>query len=352
MMSKELVPYNDKQTKFLMYVADDGKTHIQVQFQDDTVWLSQRLIGELFQKSVKTINEHIKNIYSDGESVPEATIRKFRIVQIEGERDVERLVDYYSLDMILAVGYRVRSSRGVQFRKWATSILKEYMIKGFALDDERLKSGKNLGRDYFDELLGRIRDIRSSERRFYQKITDIYAKCSIDYNPKADVTKQFYATVQNKLHWAIHGHTAAEIIKERADAEKPYIGLTTWKNAPKGSIRKQDVTVAKNYLTEEELKDLNLIVSQYLDYAEFQAKRRVAVTMAEWKKKLDSFLQFNECDVLDNPGKVSAKVAKTLAHKEYDKYVKKMRKLEAKHPASDFDNMVQKVRQLGDGKSS
>ncbi len=345
-MSNEMVPYNDKQNGFLMFAADDGKTHIQVQLQDDTVWLSQKLISELFGKSVKTINEHIKTIFSDRELLPEATIRKFRIVQTEGEREVERLVDYYNLDMILAVGYRVRSDRGIQFRKWATAILKEYMIKGFALDDEKLKSGKNLGRDYFDELLERIRDIRSSERRFYQKITDIYAKCSIDYDSHADITKKFYATVQNKLHWAIHGHTAAEMIKERADAEKPHMGLTTWKNAPKGPIRKQDVTVAKNYLSEDELSNLNLIVSQYLDYAEFQAKRRVSMTMEDWKKKLDSFLQFNECDILDNPGRISAEVAKTLAYRELDKYLEKMRDSEAGQAVSDFDYVVEKVKRL------
>ncbi|MCD4784787.1 MAG: virulence RhuM family protein [Candidatus Eremiobacteraeota bacterium] len=336
------------QTKFLMYVADNGNTHIQVQLLDDTVWLSQRLIAELFQKSVPTINEHIKTLYSDGELLPEATIRKFRIVQIEGGREVERLIDYYNLDMILAVGYRVRSNRGIQFRRWATDRLKEYIIKGFVLDDERLKSGRNLGRDYFDELLERIRDIRSSERRFYQKITDIYAKCSIDYAFSADISKKFFATVQNKLHWAIHGHTAAELIKERADAEKPNIGLTTWKNAPGGPIRKYDVTVAKNYLTEEELKDLNLIVSQYLDYAEFQAKRRVSMTMKDWKEKLDSFLKFNECEVLDNPGKVSAEVAKFLAHREFDKHLKKRQIVEASNPSSDFDIVIQKVKQLCD----
>ena len=244
----------------LLYTSDDGRTRLSVRVQDGTVWLPQRLIAELFGVSVKTANEHLVNIYDEGELEPRATIRKFRIVQLEGVREVSRLVDHYSLDAILAVGYRVRSLRGTQFRQWATLQLRELLVKGFVLDDERLKAGGSQVGDYFEELIARIRDIRSSERRFYQKITDIYAT-SVDYDPKAETTQTFYATVQNKLHWAIHGQTAAEIVQGRADASKLNMGLTTWKNAPRGKIRKADVSVAKNYLTEEELSELNRVVT-------------------------------------------------------------------------------------------
>ena len=243
----------------LIYQSEDGQTRVDVRLIDETVWLTQKWMAELFQKNVRTISEHIKNIFEEGELQPEATIRKFRIVQNEGNRDVERLIDFYNLDVIISVGYRVRSHRGTQFRIWATQRLKEYLIKGFMMDDERLK---NPGRfDYFDELLERIRDIRASERRFYQKITDIYAT-SIDYDTNSEITRNFFASVQNKMHWAIHGHTAAELIAERADADKPNMGLTAWKGSV---VRKGDVGVAKNYLTEQELSDLNLIVNQYLE---------------------------------------------------------------------------------------
>ncbi len=259
---------SDKSQKgeIILFQSNEGHTKIQVRFEEKSVWLSQKSMAELYQVSVPSVNEHLAHIFEEGELPPEATIRKFRIVQTEGKREVTRAVDHYSLEAILAVGYRVRSSRGTQFRQWATAQLQELLVKGFVMDDDRLKEGKSIGQDYFDELLLRIRDIRASERRFYQKITDIYAT-SIDYDGRAELTQEFYATVQNKLHWATHGKTAAEIIKTRADANKKNMGLTTWKNSPQGLIRKQDVSVAKNYLKEEELTALNRTVTMYLDYA-------------------------------------------------------------------------------------
>ena len=253
---------------------------------------------------------------------------------------------YYNLDMIISVGYRIKSAIATRFRQWATQRLREYIVKGFVLDDERLKSGKFLRKEYFDELLERIRDIRASERLFYQKITDIYAQCSVDYDHDSEVTQEFYATVQNKLHWAIHGHTAAELIAGRVSALKPYMGLTTWKNSPKGRIRKTDVSIAKNYLSENELRQLNRFVTMYLDYAEMQAEKQRAMTMKDWVTKLDAFLRFNEKDVLTNPGKVSAEVAKELAEKEFEKYEEKVKKIEAAQPVSDFDKLVEKTKSL------
>ena len=281
-------------TGIIFYQTEDGKSRIQVRLQDDTVWLSQRLLAELYQVSTRTISEHIINIYSDHELLPEATIRKFRLVQTEGNRRVERLVDFYNLDMILAIGYRVRSHRGVQFRGWATERLREYIVKGFVLDDERLKGERALGQDYFDELLERIRDIRASEKRFYQKVRDIYT-LSIDYDSQADSTQEFFKIVQNKLHWAITGHTAAELISGRADAFKPNMGLTAWKGA---KVRQSDVIVAKNYLLADEISQLNRLVSMWLDYAEDQAQRRRPVYMKNWQEKLDLFLQFNQRAIL------------------------------------------------------
>jgi hypothetical protein len=330
-------------SEFLLYQAEDGQTRIEVRLLEKTVWLNQRQIADLYQKDVRTINEHVSNIVSEGELTPEATIRKFRIVQPEGSRQVERLVDFYSLDMILAIGYRVRSSRGTQFRQWVTKNLREYLIKGFVLDDDRLKRGE--GEDYFDELLERIRSIRASERRFYQKITDIYAT-SIDYDPHAQMTHDFYATVQNKLHFAIHGHTAAEIIAQRADAAKPNMGLTTWKRSPKGSIQKQDVGVAKNYLTEPEISALNRVVNMYLDYAELQAQGRKPMHMADWIAKLDSFLQFNEKNILSHAGSISHDAALQYAHKEFETYDAERKHMEAERPTSDFDKVVEQVKQL------
>ncbi|MDN7025677.1 virulence RhuM family protein [Methanoculleus sp. FWC-SCC1] len=348
-MSEETPVPVEGSSEFLLYQTEGGETRVQVRLFEGTVWLTQRLISELYQKSVKTINGHIKNIYEEGELDPRATIRKFRIVQQEGDRRVERLVDFYSLDMILAVGYRVRSHRGTQFRQWATKQLREYVVKGFVLDDERLKEAGGIGGDYFDELLERIRDIRASERRFYQKITDIYAT-SIDYDPKHPMTLEFFKTVQNKMHWAIHGHTAAETIYLRADAGKPHMGLTTWKDGPKGGVRKTDVTVAKNYLTQEELSNLNLIVNQYLDFAEFQARQRREMRMEDWIRKLDGFLQLNDRSILENAGKISAEKARQKALKEFEHYEAQRRIREATEPTSDFDLMVENIRYLSDGK--
>ncbi len=331
--------------EFLLYTSDDGRVRLSVRVEDGTVWLPQRLIAELFGVSVKTVNEHLVNIYDEGELDPGPTIRKFRIVQTEGGREVSRLIDHYSLEAILAVGYRVRSVSGTQFRQWATTQLRELLVKGFVLDDERLKTGESQIGDYFEELLARIRDIRASERRFYQKITDIYAT-SIDYNPKAQITQNFYASVQNKLHWAIHGHTAAEIVKERADASKPNMGLTTWKNGPKGKIRKTDVCVAKNYLTEEELSALNRVVTMYLDYAEDQAQRRKPMHMPDWVKKLDDFLEFTDRNILTHAGKVTHKLAEEYAHREFERYEAERRRIEASQPTSDFDRAVEEVKRL------
>ena len=329
----------------VLFQSEDGRSKIQVRMEGQTVWLSQRLIAELYQVSVKTANEHLQNIYEERELPPEATIRKFRIVQTEGKRQVDRLIDHYNLDAILAVGYRVRSPRGVHFRQWATAQLREYLIKGFVLDDERLKDGRSIGQDYFDELLARIRDIRASERRFYQKITDIYAT-SVDYDPKAEMTQTFYATVQNKLHWAIHGKTAAEVIASRADASLPNMGLTNWKGGPKHPIRKADVAVAKNYLEEDELSALNRIVTMYLDYAETQAELRKPMNMLDWVKKLDAFLEFNEKNILTHAGKVSHKLAEEHAEREFEKYDTERRQIEANQAVSDFDKMVEETKKL------
>ncbi len=305
------------QGQFLIYA--DGASQLQVRLEGNTVWLTQKLIAELYGVSVKTVNEHLVNIYGDAELPPEATIRSFRIVQREGIRDVSRNVEHYSLDAILAVGYRVRSARGTAFRQWATARLSELLIKGFTMDDHRLKEGRTLGTDYFDELLARIRDIRSSERMFHQKILDIYAT-SIDYDPTAEATTLFFQTVQNKMHWAAHGHTAAEVIASRASAAKPHIGLTNWKNAPTGPVRKPDVTIAKNYLTEDELKALNLIVSAYLDFAELQATSRRPMHMRDWITKLDDFLRLSERDILTHAGNISHETARLKADSEYETF--------------------------------
>src|ERR1035437_6635313 len=271
-MTQHETPANGQPSGQLL-IYEDGGLNIQVRLDGDTVWLTQRLIAELYQVSLPTISEHLTNIYAEGELFPEPTIRNFRIVQLEGGRKVARAVDHYSLDAVLAVGYRARSERGTKFRQWATARLAELLVKGFTLDDERIKAGQTIGKDYFDELLERIRDIRASERLFYQKITDIYAT-SIDYDPTVSLSQEFFALVQNKMHWAAHGHTAAEVVHDRADAAKSNMGLTTWKNAPHGAIRRPDVTVAKNYLTQPEISELNRIVTMYLDYAEDQARRK------------------------------------------------------------------------------
>ena len=328
-----------------LLIYQDGALHVQVRIDGQTVWLTQRLLAELYQVTVPTINEHLKSIYEDKEIAPETTIRKFRIVQAEGTRQVSRMVDHYSLEAILSVGYRVRSERGTAFRQWATARLSELLVKGFTIDDERLKAGQTLGDDYFDELLERIRDIRASERMFYQKITDIYAT-SIDYDSRSGVTQTFFASVQNKLHWAIHGHTAAEIINQRADASTPNMGLATWKNAPHGLIRRADVTVAKNYLAEEEILELNRVITMYLDFAEDQARRRKPMHMSDWLKKLDAFLGFNERDILKHAGKISQKMAEEHARKEFEQYETERRRLEAATPTSDFDRFVEQSKKL------
>ncbi|GAA5033844.1 hypothetical protein GCM10011506_26630 [Marivirga lumbricoides] len=340
-MSIENLPNN--QSEFLLYVSQSGEVKVDVLLQDETVWLTQKGMQELFEKAKQTVSEHIRNVFKEGELEEEVVVRKYRTTTqhgaIEGKTQ-ESWVNYYNLDVIISVGYRVKSQRGTQFRIWATKVLREYIIKGFVMDDERLKQGTALfGKDYFDELLERIREIRASERRFYQKITDIYAQCSIDYDPKAEITRTFYKTVQNKLHWAITGHTAAEIIKDRASATKPQMGLTTWKNAPEGKVLKTDVSVAKNYLNEKELKDLNRIVTMYLDFAELQAERQTPMKMVDWVNRLDAFLQFNDYNILKDAGKISATIAKRLAEKEYSKF----RVEQDKAFESDFDKEVKRI---------
>lgn len=325
----------------LLIYKPDAKTNVQVRIDGQTVWLTQKLMAELYNVTVPTINEHIKGIYAEGELSPEATIRNFRIVQTEGNRSVEREIEHYDLDLIIAIGYRVRSTRGIHFRQWATVQLRELLIKGFVLDDERLKAGQTIGQDYFDELLARIRDIRNSERLFYKKVIDIYAT-SIDYDRNAEMTKLFFQTVQNKLHYAVHGHTAAEVIRARADAKKPTMGLTTWKNAPNGEIRKADVIVAKNYLTEKEMTELDRIVSMYLDYAEDQARNKKPMHMRDWVEKLNAFLLFHERGILTSPGKVSRALMEKHAHAEFEKF--EARRL-ATEP-SEFDRLVDESKRV------
>lgn len=327
---------NEPQHNIVLYTAPDGSVSVEVAFHGENLWLPQKRIAELFGVDRTVVTKHLKNIFDTGELDQNSVCAIFAHTAEDGKT---YQTQYYSLDAIIAVGYRVNSYQATQFRIWATRTLKEFIIKGFVLDDNRLKQGQQWGKDYFDELLERIREIRASERRFYQKITDIYEQCSIDYDPKAPITQTFFATVQNKLHWAIHGHTAAELIAERADSTQPNMGLTTWKNGPKGKILKGDVCVTKNYLQEKELKDLNRIVTMYLDFAELQAERQVPMKMADWVEKLDAFLKFNEYDVLDNAGKVSAEVAKQLAHGEYEKF----RPLQDAQFESDFDRAVKKL---------
>src|SRR5664280_2328772 len=315
-MSDEPLP----KSEIILYQTEDGRTRIQCRFEGETIWLTQKLMAELFQKDVRTINEHIQNVFEEGELQRRATIRKFRIVQPEGARSVEREVDFYNLDAIISVGYRVKSHRGTQFRQWATARLSEYLLKGFTMDDERLKNPPGKGqKDYFDEQLERIRDIRSSERRFYQKVLDIYAT-SVDYTPSTELSQQFFATVQNKMHWAAHGQTAAEVIHARTDAARPFMGLKTTR--PGGIIRKEDVTIAKNYLDAEELGTLNRIVNAYIEFAELRALQRKVMTMRDWITKLDEFLKLSEHELLDHAGKISAEQAKAKAELEYDRYRK------------------------------
>ena len=300
-------------SQFMLYQTEDGQTRIEVRLQDETVWMTQAAMAELYQTTPQNITTHLKAIYKEGELSESATCKEYLQVQQEGSRKVFRTRKFYDLPVIIAVGYRVRSHRGTQFRRWATERLNEYLVKGFTMDDDRLKAGVNIGSDYFDEMLERIRDIRSSEKRFYQKIRDIY-KLAADYDPKAEETLEFFSIVQNKLHFAISGKTAAELISERADATEPNMGLTSWKGA---KVRKGDVAIAKNYLNADEIEGLNRIVTMYLDYAEDQAKRHRQIFMRDWRKKLDAFLQFNERDILTNAGKISKAVADQLAFEQY-----------------------------------
>ena len=300
--------------QFLLYQTPDGDSQIEVKLQDDTVWLSLDQMAELFQRNKSTISRHIKNVLEDGELQEEATIANFATVQNEGTRKVERVIAYYNLDMIISVGYRVHSYRGVQFRIWATKVLKEYIVKGFAMNDDLLKRAG--GGNYFDELLARIRDIRSSEKVFYRKVLEIYA-LSIDYDPRVEMTQKFFKTIQNKMHYSVHGHTAAEIIYERADSEKDFMGLTTWSGA---MPTKPEAEIAKNYLTHEEIKSLNRIVSLYLDFAEMQAEEHRPMYMKDWINILDDFLRISRKDILTHAGKISAKLAKEKADQEYDKF--------------------------------
>ena len=300
--------------QILLYQTPDGESKIEVKLQDDTVWLSLDQMAELFQRNKSTISRHIKNVLEEGELLADSTIANFATVQNEGNRHVERQITYYNLDMIISVGYRVHSYRGVQFRIWATKVLKEYIVKGFALNDDLLKRAG--GGNYFDELLARIRDIRSSEKVFYRKILEIYA-LSIDYDPRVEMTQKFFKTVQNKMHYSVHGHTAAEIIYERADAQKDFMGLTTWSGA---MPTKPEAEIAKNYLTQDEIKSLNRIVSLYLDFAEMQAEEHRPMYMKDWINILDDFLRISRKDILTHAGKISAKLAKEKADTEYDKF--------------------------------
>jgi hypothetical protein len=333
---KKQLPLAPQSAEILFYQTEDGQTRIEVAFSGETCWLSLNQLADLFQRDKSVISRHIANIFTEGELVREAVVAKFATTAADGK---SYQVEYFNLDMIISVGYRAKSRRATQFRIWATRTLKEFIIKGFVLDDERLKQGKQVfGRDYFDELLERIREIRASERRFYQKITDLYA-LSADYDKDAPLTKEFFASVQNKLHWAITGKTAAEIIYHSADATKLYMGLTSWKRAPQGKILKSDVAVAKNYLSESHIRELNRIVSAYLDLAENRAERQIQMKMEDWVKFLDSFLELSNYPLLEDSGKVSALEARLKAEQEYDVY----RQRQDAEYLSDFDREIKRI---------
>ena len=342
---KEQITIRSSAAEYLTYVASTGEQQdsIEMRYEDENIWLTQKMMAALYDVTAPTINEHIKKIFADSELQPEATIRKFRIVQSEGARQVSREVNHYSLQMIIAVGFKVNSERAVQFRKWVNQIAKEYTIKGWVMDDERLKRGTYLTDKYFEEQLERVREIRASERLFYQKITDLYAT-AVDYDKTAAATRRFYATVQNKMHYAVHGHTAAELIMERADSAREYMGLTTWQDAPDGKIKKSDVTVAKNYLTEFELGQLNRMVTAYLDFAENMAQRKIPLTMQDWETRLNSFIEMFEYGLLKDAGKVSAEIAKLHAETEFEKY----RVIQDRLFMSDYDRFVM---ELGNGEN-
>ena len=334
---KDEITIRSSAAEYLTYVASGGdqQDSIEMRYEDENIWLTQKMMATLYDVDVRTINEHIKKIYSDSELEEDSTIRNFRIVQTEGSRQVTRDTKHYNLQMIIAVGFKVNSERAVQFRKWVNQIAKDYTIKGWVMDDERLKRGTYLTEKYFDEQLERIREIRASERKFYQKITDLYAT-AIDYDKNAATTRRFYATVQNKMHYAVHGHTAAELIVERADHTKEHMGLTTWADAPDGKIKKSDVTVAKNYLSQDEIKQLNRMVTAYLDFAENMTLRHIPLTMQDWEKRLNSFIEMFDYGILQDAGKVTAAIAKLHAETEFEKY----RVIQDRLFMSDFDKYM------------
>ena len=323
--------------EYLTFVASTGESDasFEMRYEDENIWLTQKMMAALYDVDVRTVNEHIKKIYSDGELTEQATIRRFRIVQTEGTRQVNRELTHYNLQAIIAVGFKVNNQRAVQFRKWAGQIVKDHTIQGWTMDVERLKKGHMFTDEYFERLLQQIREIRLSERKFYQKVTDLYAT-AFDYDKNAKTTRLFFQTVQNKMHYAVHRHTAAELIVERADANKEHMGLTTWENAPDGKILKADVSIAKNYLSKEEMNYLERIVSLYLDYAELQAERKIPMSMEDWAKRLDGFLEFNGNELLTGPGKISAEQAKLHAETEYEKY----RVIQDRLYESDFDRFL------------
>lgn len=342
---KLILKDDPNQSQVILYQTEDDKTRLEVRFSGETVWLALNQLAELFQRDKSVISRHIRNVFEEGELPRERTVAKFATVQQEGGREVSREVEYFNLDVIISVGYRVKSLRGTQFRIWATQRLREYIVKGFTLDDERLKQVGGGG--YFDELLGRIRDIRSSEKVFYKKILEIYAT-SVDYDPRAEATRQFFATVQNKMHWAVHGQTAAEVVHNRVDASKPNMGFTNWSG---DRIRRDEVAIAKNYLTPEELEALNLIVSAYLDFAELQALNRRVMYMADWIAKLDDFLKLSERDILTHAGRISHEQAQQKAEAEFEKY----RKLAANAPSpveKDFEEAVEKIKKFASGRKT
>ena len=325
-------------SNFILYTTPNGEVHLDILLQDENLWLTQKGVAELFGVTRSTVSEHLANIYNDGELEKMATVRKFRTVQKEGTRAVQRELEYYNLDAIISVGYRVNSTKATQFRIWATNTLKEFIIKGFVLDDERLKQGQTVfGQDYFRELLERIQSIRASERRIYQQVTDIFAECAIDYDRNSEITKNFYAMVQNKFHFAITGNTAAEIIYHMADADKEQMGLTTWKNAPDGRVLKSDVIVAKNYLQEAEIRQLERTVTAYFDYIEGLIERRNTFTMQALAESIDRFLSFNEYQILEGKGTISKKQAEEKASQEYEKFNRTQKIV------SDFDKQIQKL---------
>lgn len=330
-MNKNLTIRNST-AEFLIFTTTNGQDTIEVKVEDETVWLTQKLIAKLFDVNVATINEHLKNIFKTHELEENSVIRKFLITASDGKN---YNTQHYNLEVIISLGYRINSNKATEFRRWATQVLKQYATRGYVLDNERLKNGSYLNPQYYKDLILEIRDIRESERNFYQQITDIYAT-AMDYDFQAPTTQEFFATVQNKLHWAIHGHTASELIVERADHKKEFMGLTNWKKAPNGKILKSDVTVAKNYLSQDEIKSLDRIVTMYLDYAEDQAERNIPMTMKDWSQKLNAFLQFNERDILQNAGKVTAVIAKEFAISEFEKY----KVIQDKSYKSDFDRLL------------